>query len=134
LALVVFPLADKLFILPHDVKTGKLEGGWNSFTVLVANTPEGREALRQWLDASEKILTHPTYFEETITLFGQAYALGRTKSIYLEGKLANEQEVREMVASQVESEIRLEFIPNGDSTFIKEYLDWITDTGETSLS
>jgi len=112
--------------------TGKLERAWDGFTVTVASTPEALEDLKQWLDSAEKILTKPIHFEEVITLFGQEYPLGKTNPIYLEGKLANEQEVREMLATQEECQIKLKFVPNGDSTFVKEYVDWLPDAERTA--
>ena len=48
------------------------------------------------------------------------------KPVSIEGKLANEQEVREklMQLNGAENTIELKFVPIDDGTFFKEYLNW----------
>lgn len=114
--------------------TGRLEETLTGVTRTASITPENREELQQLLDSAEKTLTVPIHTEETVTLFGEEYPLGPTKTIYLEVKLTNEQEARDKLAEQPDSELTLCFIPTGDTgeaTIVKEYLNWLPGTGLT---
>src|ERR1051326_3660266 len=57
--------------------------------------------------------------EETVTLFDVDLPLGKIKQIHNQAKLMNEQEVKEKLAKQKESEIQLKFVPSGDPTHRK---------------
>lgn len=109
--------------------TGHINASWNTITTItsVASSESNKVAeLLQWLDG-EKVMMFPLHFEEAINLFGLTYPLGKIKSVSVEGKLSNEQEVREKLAHLTDSEgkIELTFVPTDDGTFIKEYLDWM---------
>jgi len=110
--------------------TGKLTQTWNSFTSTVSITPESIAGLKQLLDSTEKTEVFPSPVEETITLFCQEYSLGKIKPYPIEVKLANDQEVRKKLLEQTEGEIELKFAPNGDPTFVKVYLNWLSDKDE----
>ena len=116
--------------LRHLFLTGMLEETVDGLTstAIGSLTSESREEVQQLLDSAEKTITLPIRFEETITLFGEEYPLGQTKSLNVEVKLANEQEVREKLLEQTDSKLTLRFIPTGDTTIVKEYLDWLPDT------
>jgi len=106
-------------------RTGKLKASWDTITTVASTAPDKIEELLQWLDG-EKVATFPVHGEESIILFGLTYPLGKIKPVSMEGKLTNEQEVREKLTQLTgdEDKIELEFVPVDDGTFIKEYLDW----------
>ena len=108
-------------------RKGRLEALWSSITTVVPTVPDKIEELLQWLDG-EKVVMFPVHLEETINLFSSTYSLGKIKPVSIEGKLANEREVREklMQSTGNEDRIELNFVPVNDGTFIKEYLDWIS--------
>ena len=47
-------------------------------------------------------------------------------------KLGNESEVRVLLSEQTDSDIKLQFVPSGDPTIVKEYLDWLPRTKKAS--
>jgi hypothetical protein len=66
--------------------------------------------------------------EETVTLFEVDLPLGKIKQIHNQAKLMNEQEVKEKLAKQKESEIQLKFVPSASSRGLlcKMVNDWTT--------
>ena len=86
--------------------------------------------MKQLLASTEKTEVFPSPVEETITLFGQEYSLGKIKPYPIEVKLANDQEVRKKLLEQTDGEIELKFAPTVDPTFVKVYLNWLSDKDE----
>jgi Domain of unknown function (DUF4365) len=124
-------MLDQLRRIVHE---GKIEGTWNHVSPTVSILPEDLPGAKQLIAPFEegKSGNLTLYLEETVTLFDVDLPLGKIKPIHIQAKLMNEQEVKEKLAEQKESEIQLKFVPSGDPTIIKEYLDWVTDTGETT--
>lgn len=120
--------------LRHIVHEGKIEGIWNHVSPTVSILPEDLLGAKQLIAPFEegKSSDLTLYLEETVTLFDVELPLGKIKPIHIQAKLMNEQEVKEKLAEQKESEIQLKFVPSGDPTIVKEYLDWVTDAGETT--
>ncbi len=70
--------------------------------------------------------------EEIYLLFGKEYPLGAIKPVVLPAKLANEAEFRAFLDQGSCGKSHLEFIPDGDGRFIKEYVNWHPHTNESS--
>lgn len=125
----------KLEQLRRIVHEGKVKGTWTHVSLTVSILPEDLPGTKQLIAIFEDGKSSDlTLFdlEETVTLFDVDLPLGKIKQIHNQAKLMNEQEVKEKLAEQKESEIQLKFVPSGDPTFVKEYLDWVTDVGETT--
>ncbi len=116
---------DQLRRIVHE---GKIEGTWNHVSPTVSILPEDLPGTKQLIalfeDGKSGDLTLYD-LEETVTLFDVDLPLGKIKPIHLQAKLMNEQEVKEKLAEQKDSEIQLKFVPSGDPTIVKEYLDWL---------
>lgn len=116
---------DQLRRIVHE---GKIEGTWNHVSPTVSILPEDLLGTKQLIalfeDGKSGDLTLYD-LEETVTLFDVDLPLGKIKPIHLQAKLMNEQEVKEKLAEQKDSEIQLKFVPSGDPTIVKEYLDWL---------
>ena len=124
-------MLDQLRCIVHE---GKIEGTWDHVSPTVSILPEDLPGAKQLIAPFEegKSSDLTLYLEETVSLFNVDLPLGKIKPIHIQAKLMNEQEVKEKLAEQKESEIQLKFVPSGDSTIVKEYLDWVTNAGETT--
>lgn len=106
---------------------GKVEATLNGFSSSVRPvTAEDRTELMQQLEpfAAGKAADLSLFWDETVNLFDIDIPLGKTKPVYVTVRLANEQEVREKLAEQIDGEIQLKFVPSGDKTILKEFLEW----------
>ena len=103
-------MLDQLRRIVHE---GKIKGTWDHLSPTVSILPEDIPGAKQLIapfeDGKSGDLT--LYFEETetVTLFDVDLPLGKIKPIHLQAKLMNEQEVKEKLAEQKESEIQLKF-------------------------
>jgi hypothetical protein len=116
-----------LELLRHIFYEGKIEEVWNTFCWAVSASSETIAEVRRFIEpfTEGKISKFPLRFEETVTLFGVELPLGKIRPVQVQARLANEQQVVEKLAEQKEGEVALHFVPGGDPTYVKEYLDWI---------
>ena len=120
--------------LRHVYHEGRVIAKWNSFSPTIAvssaSIPELKMQLEPFKDGKTSDLT--LFLEETVNLFDVNLPIGKIKPIQVKAKLANEQEIQKKLANPETSEIQLQFIPDGDSTIMKEYLDWLVDLNEVN--
>ncbi|MFL5655240.1 MAG: hypothetical protein ACJ8CB_13830 [Ktedonobacteraceae bacterium] len=109
-------------------RTGKHDVTWNSSSASIVVADDTREEIGQML----KWLAEEGGFvyleqDEILSLFGEEYAFGPIKPLSLPAKLVNWLEVKAGLDQGFCGELRLQFIPNDDGTFTKEYVQWLPD-------
>ena len=113
--------------------TGKLGFTWNNSSTSIVVADDNREEIGQLLsrlaeDGGFVFLQQ----EEILTLFGEEYPLGPIRPLSLPAKLVNWLEVKALLDQGYNGELRLQFVPNDDGSFIKEYIQWLPESDGAS--